>query len=258
VELLIYTLFPLTLLAGPIDRVQRFMPDLRAGVTLNAEAVISGGGRVVGGLFKKFVVADTLALVALSPQIAADTRGAVGAWLVVYIYAFQIYLDFSGYTDIVIGLGRILGFDLPENFNAPYLKPNLRLFWQNWHMTLTDWFRGRVFLPMSRRLLRADFPLPAYLVAQSTTMLLIGFWHGVTVNFALWALWHTIGLAAQRWAGFITRRHVLRFRQHAGRARLLDAVGVLLTFHYVAVGWVFFALPEPGMAFDHLRRMFTL
>lgn len=255
-ELLIYTLFPLTILAGPIDRAQRFVPNMRAGLRLDAETMVAGGRRVVAGLFKKFVVADTLALIALSPQIAADTHGAVGAWVVVYIYAFQIYLDFAGYTDIVIGLGRMIGFELPENFNAPYLKPNLSRFWQNWHMTLTNWLREYVFLPMSRHMLRADVRLPAYLVAQTTTMLLIGFWHGVTVNFALWGMWHVLGFVVQRWFGSLTRRQVLRIRQNATRARLLDGLGILLTFHYVAVGWVFFALPEPEMSFEHLRRMF--
>jgi D-alanyl-lipoteichoic acid acyltransferase DltB (MBOAT superfamily) len=141
VELLVYTLFPLTILAGPIDRLQRFLPDLRADVAFR----FSGGERVLMGLFKKFVLADTLALIALNSQIAADVRGPLGAWLVVYVYALQIFLDFSGYSDMVIGLGRMLGFTLPENFNAPYLKPNLSRFWQNWHMSLTDWFRGYCF-----------------------------------------------------------------------------------------------------------------
>jgi D-alanyl-lipoteichoic acid acyltransferase DltB (MBOAT superfamily) len=254
VELLVYTLFPLTVLAGPIDRLQRFLPDLRADVALR----FSGGERVLMGLFKKFVLADTLALIALNSQIAADVRGVFGAWLVVYVYALQIYLDFSGYSDMVIGLGRMIGFTLPENFNAPYLKPNLSRFWQNWHMSLTDWFRGYCFLPMSRHLLRTKFPLPPYVIAQVTTMLLIGAWHGVTVNFFLWAMWHAIGLILQRWFGQRMRRHILRWRERPALRHLLDVFGVLLTFHYVAVGWVFFALPEPGMSFDHLKRMFAL
>jgi len=257
-ELLIFTLFPLTLLAGPIDRLQRFLPDLRADVAFQ----FAGGGRVALGLFKKFVVADTLALIALNSQIAvdADARGIFGAWLVVYVYAFQIYLDFSGYSDIVIGLGQMLGFTLPENFNAPYLKPNLSRFWQNWHMSLTDWFRGYVFLPMSRYFLRRKFafPMPPYVIAQVTTMLLIGAWHGVTVNFFLWAMWHAVGLTLQRWFGSLLRRPILRWRVRATTARTMDAFGVLLTFHYVAIGWVFFALPEPGMSIDHLQRMFSL
>ena len=152
----------------------------------------------------------------------------------------------------------MVGFHLPENFNAPYLKPNLSLFWQNWHMTLTGWFRAYVFMPMSRSLLRADVRLPVYVLAQIVTMLLIGFWHGVTANFALWGLWHALGLIVQRAFSGMTRRTSLWLRERPALGRLADGVGMLLTFHYVAVGWVFFALPEVGMSIDHLRKMFGL
>ena len=123
-----------------------------------------------------------------------------------YAYAFRIFLDFSGYTDIAIALGRLLGVRLPENFAAPYLKPNIALFWNSWHMSLTQWFRAYVFNPLARRLRSATAQIPdwlACLVTQLVTMLLIGLWHGITWSFALWGLWHGIGLFVHnRWSAF--------------------------------------------------------
>ncbi len=162
-----------------------------------------------------------------------------------YAYAFQIFFDFSGYTDIAIGLGRLLGIKLPENFNSPYLKPNLTQFWNNWHMTLTQWFRAYFFNPVTRALRSGKKPLPIpwiIFITQLATMVLIGLWHGVTWNFVLWGLWHGLGLFIHnRWSEW-TKARFAKFgaRLQAG----LNIGGILLTFHFVALGWVFFALPE--------------
>jgi len=114
--------------AGPIDRLERFIRDLNDPVTLDRAGWLDAGTRFFVGLFKKFVVADILAWIALNETFAAQTYSAGWMWLLLYAYSLRIYFDFSGYTDIAIGLGRLLGVRLPENFNAPYLKPNLTLF----------------------------------------------------------------------------------------------------------------------------------
>jgi alginate O-acetyltransferase complex protein AlgI len=257
-DLLIYTLFPITLLAGPIDQAGRFIGDLQTDQSLNADRLVDGGRRVVLGLLKKFVIADTLALATLSPQIAGDVQGMVGAWLVAYVYALQIFFDFSGYSDIAIGLGKLAGFDLPENFNMPYLRQNLALFWQNWHMSLTSWFRAYVFIPLSRWLLARKIPFPDVLLAQFVTMTLIGFWHGVTWNFIIWGVWHALGLYLQREWAIRTRPWYLRAKENRWLHRLIYTSGALATFHYVVIGWVFFALPEPAMSLEYLRKMFGI
>jgi D-alanyl-lipoteichoic acid acyltransferase DltB (MBOAT superfamily) len=179
-EYLIYLLFFPAFTAGPIDRVERFIKDLRAPYDPQAHDLGECGKRLVLGLFKKFVVADALAMMALSSQNAAQVHSAGYLWLLVYAYAFEIFFDFSGYTDIAIGLGRWLGIKLPENFNHPYLKPNLTQFWNNWHMTLTTWFRSYFFNPLTRSLRGGKKPLPVPLVifiTQILTMVLIGLWH---------------------------------------------------------------------------------
>ncbi|MCS7011355.1 MAG: hypothetical protein NZL98_08295, partial [Anaerolineales bacterium] len=151
-EFVIYVIFFPALSAGPIDRLERFVGDLRRPFQRSVEDIGEGGRRVLVGMFKKFAVADTLSLIALNEVNAAQVNGAIWGWILLYAYAFQIYYDFSGYTDIAIGLGRLMGFKLPENFNAPYLKPNLTQFWNNWHMTLTQWFRAYFFNPLTRAL----------------------------------------------------------------------------------------------------------
>jgi D-alanyl-lipoteichoic acid acyltransferase DltB (MBOAT superfamily) len=258
-EYVTYVIFFPTLPAGPIDRLERFVVDLRRPAALTAADWIAAGQRIVLGLFKKFAIADSLALIALNATNAWQVHAAGWMWMLVYAYALQIYFDFSGYTDIAIGLGRLLGFHLPENFNAPYLKPNLTQFWNNWHMTLTQWFRAYFFNPLTRALRSAARPLPVpvmIFLAQISTMLLIGLWHGMTWNFILWGLWHGLGLFFHnRWSEW-TRGRL------AGLARpwqkALNFGGAVLTFHFVTLGWVFFALPAPSASWHVLLKLFGL
>ncbi len=219
-EYVTYLVFFPTLSAGPIDRLERFTVDLRTAPKRTPEEIGEAGKRLLIGLFKKFAVADTLALIALNATNAAQVHGAGWAWVLLYAYALQIFFDFSGYTDIAIGLGRLMGFKLPENFNAPYLKPNLTQFWNNWHMTLTQWFRAYFFNPVTR-LLRSGkrrLPIPVIiLLTQILTMVLIGLWHGATPNFVVWGAWHGLGLFIHnRWSE-LTRSALFAGCPRAGR-----------------------------------------
>ena len=255
-EYVIYVLFFPALAAGPIDRIERFVGDLRRPLALKPEDVGQAGKRLLLGLFKKFTVADTLAMVALNASNALQVRTAGWAWLLLYAYAFQIYFDFSGYTDIAIGLAALLGIHLPENFKAPYLKPNLTQFWNNWHMTLTQWFRAYFFNPVTRALRSGKKPLPIpviIFITQMGTMLLIGLWHGVTWNFIVWGLWHGLGMYVHnRWSEW-TKGRFAKLPQ--GWQKILNVGGVLLTFHFVALGWVFFALPSLDVSGHFLQKL---
>lgn len=255
-EFAAYVIFFPSLSAGPIDRAERFAGDLRNEFALTQEETLLAGQRIVIGLFKKFVVADALALIALNNTLATQVRTTGWMWIILYAYTFQIYFDFSGYTDIAIGIARLVGIKLPENFAAPYTKPNLTQFWNSWHMTLTQWIRSYFFNPFNRWI-RGYKSLPAWimiLVGQLATMLLIGLWHGVTVNFILWGTWHGLGLFLQnRWSDFAKTRF------NTNNARLQSALqvgGTLLTFHFVALGWVFFALSEPSLSWQVIGMLF--
>ena len=259
-----YVIFFPALVAGPIDRLERFQRDYEAEPSAldgarRTEDLTEAARRLALGLFKKFALADTLALVALAPNNALQAQGAGWLWLMLYAYTLLIYLDFSGYTDIAIGLGRLWGVRLPENFAAPYLRPNLTQFWNGWHMTLTQWFRAYYFNPFVRWLrgprIQAS-PVAVLLLSQLTTFVLIGLWHGVTWNFAIWGLWHGIGLFAQnRWSNFSRTRFS---NQTPGAQRGLRIFSTALTFHFVALGWVWFTLPTPRMALAVLGRLFGL
>lgn len=258
-EYVTYIVFFPTLPAGPIDRLERFVVDLRRPSALTASDGLEAGKRLMLGLFKKFAVADSLALIALNEVNAWQTRATGWLWILLYAYAFQLYFDFSGYTDIAIGMGRLLGFRLPENFRAPYLQPNITQFWNNWHMTLTQWFRAYFFNPLTRALRSAQKPLPIaaiIFITQFSTMLLIGLWHGMTWNFVLWGGWHGLGLFLHnRWAEW-TR---VRWATLSPRwQKALHLGGIMLTFHFVAIGWVFFVLPDPSTSWHVLLKLFGI
>ncbi len=258
-EYMVYVIFFPALTAGPIDRIERFVGDLRRPLALTSDDIGESGKRLLFGLFKKFAIADLLAMVALNATNALQVHSAGWAWVLLYAFALQIYFDFSGYTDIAIGLGRLLGISLPENFNAPYLKPNLTQFWNNWHMTLTQWFRAYFFNPVTRVLRsgKKSLPIPVIIFfTQLATMVLIGLWHGVTLNFVAWGMWHGLGLFVHnRWSE-LTRAH---FTALSSRWQsVLNVGGLLLTFNFVALGWVFFALPNLTISINYLRVLFGL
>ncbi len=248
-----YIIFFPAFTAGPIDRVQRFSKEF-AG-----KPDWSGFERILWGVFKKFALADTLALVALNGVNASQVIHPGWLWVLVYAYALRIYFDFSGYTDIAIGLGRLMGFHLPENFERPYLKPNLTTFWNAWHITLAQWFRAYWFNPLTRALRTGRWQPPlsvVILLGQLSTMLLIGLWHGVTWNFALWGLWHGVGLFVHnRWSE-ATKARFASLNDHPAAQRFLAVVGALATFHYVALGWVWFALPSAALSWQTLLKLF--
>ncbi len=256
-EFATYVVFFPSLSAGPIDRAERFAGDLRKNFALTQDETLLAGQRIVLGLFKKFVIADALALIALNDSLAVQVRHTGWMWVILYAYTFQIYFDFSGYTDIAIGIARLAGVKLPENFASPYTKPNLTQFWNSWHMTLTQWIRSYFFNPFNRWI--RGYTIPAWtmlLFGQLATMLLIGLWHGITVNFILWGAWHGLGLFLQnRWSEFAkTRLAITNPRLQA----TLQLSGVLLTFHFVALGWVFFALSEPSLSFGVMMKLFGI
>jgi D-alanyl-lipoteichoic acid acyltransferase DltB (MBOAT superfamily) len=250
-EYVTYVIFFPSIVAGPIDRAERFVGDYRAlpGLRgMDAARWYDGGARVVAGLFKKFVIADSLALLALNPTNAAQAISTPGLWVLLYGYALRLFFDFSGYSDIAIGAGILFGVRLPENFNRPYLKTNITTFWQSWHMTLSNWARFYVFTPLSRSLLsRKPKPNPMLVVLAGhlATMMVIGLWHGISANFVIWGLWHGAGLFVHKQWSDRTRAW---YREKGGKSRAWTLLTWFITFHFVVLGWVWFALPDVGAA----------
>jgi D-alanyl-lipoteichoic acid acyltransferase DltB (MBOAT superfamily) len=258
-EIVTYALFFPALSAGPIDRLERFVGDLRRAPALTPESAREGGKRILLGLVKKFVIADSLAMIALQPLSAERVTAGGWLWVLLYAFSFQLYFDFSGYTDVAVGTATLVGIRLPENFRRPYVQPNLTAFWNRWHITLADWFRAYVFNPLTRALRGLPHPWPAaavIFVGQVTTMVLLGLWHGIGWGFVIWGAWHGLGLFLQnRWSAW-TRPAAARLVTRPMAQRALAAAGTLLTFHFVTLGWVWFTLPDTAQAVRVMGRLF--
>jgi len=260
-EFITYGLFFPAVTAGPIDRVERFVKDLRSEPGGTAGRIAPGAARILIGVFKKFVLADGLAILALNAALAERVAAPQWMWFFLYAYALRIYFDFSGYTDIALGLGRWAGISLPENFNRPYLQPNLTAFWNSWHITLAQWFRSYLFYPLTRALRSSPRPWPVWLVilaGQLTTMMLIGLWHGVTWNFLIWGCWHGAGLFLHNRWGEWSRGWLPRLEQRPLLKKAYTAASTLATFHFVVLGWVWFALPTVESSTTVFLRLFGI
>ena len=226
------------LVAGPIVRANELLPQLRT--PRDPRTVLAGPAifLIVGGLLKKTVIADELARRVVDP-VYNDPAAHSGAEITLAFYAFaaQIYCDFSGYTDMAIGLALLLGYQLPQNFNRPYLALSLRDFWRRWHMTLSRWLRDYLYIPLGGS---RNGRLKTYRNVM-ITMLLGGLWHGASWTFVLWGGIHGVGLSAERWV-----------RERHSRIRIPVWVAWLVTFHVVCIAWVFFRAPDLATAFDVL------
>ncbi len=257
-----YTLFFPALLAGPIDRAERFSQDWDRMSELTADdwpRWQKGLTRIVQGLGKKFILADALALgLSLNPTVATQTDSVFWLWILLYGYAFRLYFDFSGYTDIAIGVGILFGIELPENFDRPYWQSTITAFWQRWHMTLSSWVRFYVFSPLSRALLRRK-PRPSpqliVFVSQMATMIIIGLWHGITINFLIWGTWHGLGLFIHKIWSDRTRKWYRQLQTYPRRLLLWTWFTRFITFHFVVIGWVWFVIPDFASAVDLLGRL---
>ena len=239
--LLYVSLFP-QLIAGPIVRYHDVNRQLEKR-TLTSDKMLEGIWRFCIGLGKKVLIANVLAEVtdrAFGMEMAELT--ASRAWMGVLCYSFQIYFDFSGYSDMAIGLGRMLGFRFLENFDHPYISRTFTEFWRRWHISLSNWMREYLYIPLGgnrRGSGRTYFNL--WIV-----FLLSGFWHGAAWNFILWGAFHGFFLCLDKLTGFSRRR------------TMPALVGIPLTFCLVTVGWVFFRADSLPHAMQYLGRMFLL
>jgi alginate O-acetyltransferase complex protein AlgI len=243
-----YVSFFLELPAGPIERPQDFMPQLSARAGFDYCGVTSGLKLVTWGVFKKVVVADRLAIIVNTVYGFPSEYGGFSLLIATVFFSFQIYCDFSAYSDIAIGAGQVMGFRLRQNFDLPYLSSSIPEFWNRWHMSLSSWLRDYVFLPSAfaasrwverLRLSARSMDLVSYSSAAMMTLLVAGLWHGVAWTFVLWGT--AIGLF------IVLSRTTARFRRnHAvsvwlkGWPGLQRFARVTTTFALINFAWVFF------------------
>ena len=240
--LLFSTFFP-QLVAGPIVRAHKLLPQLRETPRVTEDDVSDAVFRIARGLFKKVVIADFLAVnlvdrVFSQPSIYTSAE----IWIGLYAYTMQIYCDFSGYTDVAIGSARLLGYQLPENFHRPYQARTVADFWRRWHMTLSTWLRHYVFFPLggSRG--------PVWKAHRNTiiTLVLIGLWHGANWTFVVYGLIHGIAIAVNR---TLHRKQPADFQ---AKLRGWQVVWrVFVTFHFVVLLRILFRAPSISGTADH-------
>ena len=231
------TLFP-QLIAGPIVRY-RTVADQLVSREENLEKFTSGIRRFTVGMAKKVLLANAIGQL-WDVSLASRELTMAGAWLGLLAYAFQIYFDFSGYSDMAIGLGRMFGFEFLENFNYPYISRSVVEFWRRWHISLTTWFREYVYFPLGgNRVSRGKWVRNILIV-----WLLTGIWHGAGWNFLLWGLYYAVWMLAERL--FLGKR----LEKLPAVLRHVYAMAVVL------VGWALFAVEDPGRLGGYFRALF--
>lgn len=244
VDYSLYILFFPQLIAGPIIRFNEIADQInnrRSQETIDNK--LYGFYRFILGLAKKVLIANVLAVEA-DRIFALNTLdiNTSTAWIGIIAYAFQIYFDFSGYSDMAIGIARMLGFIFPENFNNPYISQSITEFWRRWHITLSRWMRDYLYIPLGGNKVKTVSRLYFNLCL---VFLLSGLWHGAEWNFVAWGIYHGLFLVADR-------LFLLKFLQRIGRIP-----AVLITFVITLIGWTFFRISDISDAFAFIAKMFS-
>jgi len=253
----VYLAFFPQLVAGPIVRASEFLPQLQnrldpRDIDMTRALVLIGVG-----LFKKIVISTYMATAIVDEVFAAPNRYSAPEIIVgVYAYAIQIYADFSGYTDIAIGIALVMGFRFPDNFDRPYQAVSIQDFWRRWHMTLSRWLRDYLYIPLGgNRGGRARRNRNLFL-----TMFLGGLWHGAAGTFVVWGAFHGAGMGIERhWQETREKRRPPNYESIAApsAAAARRWLGRLATFHFVCIGWVFFRAQTVDQALEMLWRSLT-
>lgn len=239
-----YILFFPSFFAGPVNRYNQFSVDIyNPSISID---YVGGIRRIIDGLFKKIVVCSfllphCLTNIELTNPALTPTRVILG----IYAYTFYIYFDFSGYTDMAIGSAKLVGINLPENFNYPFFKQNLQHFWANWHMSLTSWLTDYIYWPLaknSRRIQKLRTrPVLSANICIILTFLVCGMWHGSAINFLIWGLYNGVGLSILNFYTSFRRKYFSRkWTQYVTPSWYARAASTLLTFQFVVFGFVLF------------------
>ena len=232
------TMFP-QLIAGPIVRYQTVSEELKTR-TINFENFVNGFMRFLQGLFKKVLIANNVGYVwSLISETPAEIS-MLTAWLGIIMFALQIYFDFSGYSDMAIGMGKMLGFNYPENFNYPYISKSITEFWRRWHMTLSGWFKDYVYISLGGSRVKKILNIRNIFIVWVLT----GIWHGAAWNFALWGLYFAIILIIEK---FILK-NILE--------KLPNLFKHIYALFLILVGWLIFAFDDMGNLKEYAISMF--
>lgn len=239
------------LVAGPIERAVSLLPQFQAKRVFEYSQAVNGLRQILWGLFKKVVIADTAAIYV--NMIFADVAGYSGSTLMlgVLLFAFQIYGDFSGYTDIALGVARLFGFELRRNFAFPYFSRNISEFWNRWHISLSSWFRDYVYIPLGGN----RVSLPKQVINIFIVFLLSGLWHGANWTFVVWGLLNAIYIVP-----LIIFKKTKEDPEIVAQGKLFpstkEVLNMTVTFLLTLFAWIFFRAESITKAFEYIQGIF--
>jgi alginate O-acetyltransferase complex protein AlgI len=243
--------FPL-LVAGPIERATHLLPQIKKKRYFDSQQAIEGVERILWGLFKKVVIADSMAIIVNTVYADASNFNAMALCIAAIAFSFQIYGDFSGYSDIAIGVSKLFGIDLLRNFNFPYLSRNIAEFWRRWHISLSSWFRDYLYYPLGGS--KVNFWTSVRNVF--IIFLVSGFWHGANWTFIIWGGLHALFFVPSFLTGTNRKYQSDIITKESWLPKLSDGIHILITFTLVTIAWIFFRSDSISSSFLFLQNMF--
>lgn len=247
IDTVLYAGFFVTITSGPIIKASDFMRDIRRKRGFDKYRINIGIWRILRGLFEKFVVADRLGVAVNAVYSSPGAYSGLSLFIASVTFSLQLYFDFAGYSNVAIGIGQILGFDIPENFNLPYIARDPSDFWKRWHISLSSWLREYVYIPLGGSRKGEGRTLLNIMM----TMLISGLWHGSTVNFLLWGCLHGI------WQ--VLHRLVKKRGEFPGEGGSISRLfKIIATFFVVNLLWIPFRAPDLSTAVSIIGRIFTM
>lgn len=240
------------LVAGPIERATNLLPQFLRPRMFDYGQAVDGCRQILWGLFKKMVVADNCAIAVNAIFSGYETMSSLQLWVGAILFTFQIYGDFSGYSDIAIGVAKLFNINLMRNFNAPYFSRDIAEFWRKWHISLTTWFRDYIYIPLGgSRVSKSKIVRNTFIV-----FLVSGLWHGAEWTFVVWGGYHAVLFLPLILTGR-NRKYTGEIAASRNLPAMREATYMALTFLLVSIGWVIFRAENIMHAWHYLERMFT-
>lgn len=239
------------LVAGPIERSTQLLPQFESTRNFDYAKAVEGMRQMLWGFFKKMVIADNCALLANQVWNNSANSSAQALWLGAFFFTFQIYGDFSGYSDIAIGVSKLFGINLTRNFHFPYFSRDIAEFWRRWHISLNTWFVDYIYIPLGG----SRCSKPKVIRNTMIIFLISGLWHGADWTFVLWGVYHGLLFLPMIILG-VNRKH-MEFSKEDYFPKLITILQMCITFFLVMIGWVIFRSDNIVQAWTYLNRMFT-
>jgi alginate O-acetyltransferase complex protein AlgI len=248
-----YTLYFPSIISGPIDRARLLIPQFQKEISFDQQRFSDAGRQFLLGLFKKIVIADNIGQLTATIFGQYETLPASTLVLGAFLYTIQLYTDFSGYSDMAIGVSRMLGIDIAKNFDNPFFAQNIADFWRKWHISLTSWLTDYVFAPLNIRF--RDYEKYGLLMAVIINFTVIGFWHGANWTYVAFGLLHGLYYIPLVLGGKMNKR--LKYQKGQAYPKLKEFLGILKTFALVMLANVLFFSKDLQGAFSYYRHMFA-